>query len=424
MAQRRSGGKAHTRYRAAARALGLALTALSCCRTAMADGTADAVAIQAATDPLIAGQLGAQQSLAVGFSAAQIGNVSSHLQQLHQGFDPCASSGKVGVVNSAAVLPHDGLPTAGTPNALSPTVAVQTTAAPNTIHAAQKRCLNELLFTSHDSGLWYGGHLNYGPGSAGAWEGNSFTTPGVTVGIDHRLASRVIVGAALGRGWSDTVLDATGSHTRADSTQGSLYANYRPVGPMAIDALLGYGDAAMDNRRWIDTDNTWVHGSRHGSTVFASVAMTAPLQYTAFRLEPFLRSDFVQATLNPYSEAGSTPLAMSYGSMYDSSSTLSTGALGMHDFPVAGRVFTPLVGLKYQRLLNDASTANLYFADLGPTNPYSLSLGAPPQMVTTRQVGLRYRDGMGVQGEIGANYPFGNSPFLTPLYTASVHARF
>jgi hypothetical protein len=45
-------------------------------------------------------------------------------------------------------------------------------------------------------------------------------------------------------------------------------------------------------------------------------------------------------------------------------------------------------------------------------------------MVTTRQVGLRYRDGLGLQGEIGANYPFGNSPFLTPLYTASVHALF
>jgi hypothetical protein len=367
--------------------------------------------------------------MTLGFSSAQIGNVSSHLQQLHQGFDPCASAGKVGVVNTATAQPHDGLPNTTSADSSTPSVgaaipvaAPAATSASN--HAAPKSCLSDRLFGSRDSGLWYGGSLAYGPGAAGALEGNYLSSPGVTVGLDHRLAEHMIVGAALGHGWSDTALDATGSHTRADSTQGSLYANYRPLGPMSFDAVFGYGDASMDNRRWIDADNSWVHGVRHGSSWFGSLAMSAPVQSNSYRLEPYVRSDLVQSTLNPYSEAGATQLAMNYGGMYDSSSTVSAGALGLRDFPMAGHVLTPVIGLKYQRLLNDATPANLYFADLGPANPYSLTLGSAPQMVTTRQIGLRYRDSLGLQGEIGANYPFGSSPFLTPLYTASVHAAF
>jgi uncharacterized protein with beta-barrel porin domain len=256
-------------------------------------------------------------------------------------------------------------------------------------------------------------------------QGNSFSSPGLTVGLDHRLADRVIVGAALGQGWNGTVLDSTGSRTRVDSTHGSLYANYRPMGPMTLDALFGYGDASMDNRRWIDTDGAWVRGTRHGSSWYGSVALSAPVQRSGVRLEPYLRSDFVQSALQPYSESGSTPLAMSYSSMYGSNSTVSAGAVGLRDFPLAGHVLTPLVGLKYQRLLSDASLANVYYADSGSANAYSLSLGSTaPQVVTTRQLGLRYRDSLGVQGEIGANYPVGNTPNQTPVYTASLHAAF
>lgn len=406
-----------------ARTLLLGLAALASCCTALADGTSDPFAPQA--DPLIAGQLGAQQSMTLGFAAAQIGNVSNHLQQLHQGFDPCARLGRLGVVNNNAALPRDGLSVSNTPVASATVANTAPAVGPGTSHVAPKQCLNEQLFGSRDSALWYSGHLDYGSSAVSVAQGNSFSSPGLTVGLDHRLADRVIVGAALGQGWNGTVLDSTGSRTRVDSTHGSLYANYRPMGPMTLDALFGYGDASMDNRRWIDTDGAWVRGTRHGSSWYGSVALSAPVQRSGVRLEPYLRSDFVQSALQPYSESGSTPLAMSYSSMYGSNSTVSAGAVGLRDFPLAGHVLTPLVGLKYQRLLSDASLANVYYADSGSANAYSLSLGSTaPQVVTTRQLGLRYRDSLGVQGEIGANYPVGNTPNQTPVYTASLHAAF
>jgi len=404
------------------RILLLTLAALGSSRSALADGTNDPFAQPA--DPLIAGQLGVQQSMTLGFAAAQIFNLSNHLQQLHQGLDPCAGLGKLGVVKSDAALPRDGLSSGYAPVASATAANPAPVPVPGTSHVAPKQCLNERLFNSRDSALWYSGHLNYGSTTAAAAQGNSLTSPGLTVGLDHRLAERVIVGAALGQGWSDTVLNSTGSRTRVDSTHGSLYANYRPMGPMSIDALFGFGDASMDNRRWVDTDSAWVRGTRHGSTWYGSLALTAPIQGSVLRLEPYLRSDFVQSTLQPYSESGSTPSAMSYSSMYGSNSTLSAGAVGLHDFPVAGHVLTPLVGLKYQRLFNDASVTSVYCTDNGSANPYALSLGSTPQMVTTRQLGLRYRDSLGLQGEIGANYPLGNAPNQTPVYTASLHAAF
>jgi len=406
-----------------ARILLAGLVALGSCCTALADGTSDPFAPQA--DPLIAGQLGAQQSMTLGFAAAQIGNVSNHLQRLHQGFDPCAGLDKLGVVHNDAALPRDGLASSNAPVASATVVNPAAAAGSAANRVAPKQCLNERLFNSRDSALWYSGHLDYGSNTASAPQGNYFSSPGLTVGLDHRLADRVIVGAALGQGWNGTVLDSTGSRTRVDSTHGSLYANYRPMGPMTLDALFGYGDASMDNRRWIDTDSAWVRGTRHGSSWYGSLALTAPIQSSALRLEPYLRSDFVQSTLQPYSESGSTPLAMSYSSTYGSNSTVSAGAVGLRDFPLAGHVLTPLIGLKYQRLLNDASLANVYYADSGSAIPYSLSLGnTTSQVVTTRQLGLRYRDSLGLQGEIGANYPVGNAPNQTPVYTASLHAAF
>jgi len=367
--------------------------------------------------PAVPGQIQAQTVLTQGFSSAQIGNLSGHLQQLHQGFDPCASSGKLALTATAPSARRDNLSaeaSSGGPRNSMPTAPSDTSA---------QKCLNDALFSSRQSALWFAGALNYGANLSTAAEHHYFTSPGLTVGIDHRLADRLIVGATLGRGWNDSTVDAAGSNTSSISTDGTVYLHYRPTYTMAVDALLGYGDVAMDNRRWIDSDSSWVRGSRHGTSWFGSLALTSAFEHSGFRFEPYLRNDFVASTLDSYSEAGVSDFTLGYGAACTSMDTVSAGAVAFHDISIAGDTLTPVFALQYVRTLNDSQASSLYYSNVGASTTYLLAGTTTPQFVTTRQFGLRYHNRHGLQSEVGANYSIANS-YLSRSYMASVRAAF
>lgn len=373
------------------------------------------------TGSLVPDMLSAQNSLTRQFSSAQIGNLSSHLQKMHNGYDSCVLEGRVGIVSTAADPARDYA-------SLDPDTPPPRSAAANadTAPLPPADCVNRNLFGSSDSGLWFGGNVNYGENAPGTVEHNYFTSPGMTVGLDHRFDSTLVVGAALGHGWSEQWLDSAGSLASATSTNGTLYLNYKPLQPLSIDALIGYADASVDNHRWVDSDDSWLHGVRHGSSWFGSLSFSSAWSRGGYRVEPYVRSDYVQSSLGSYTEAGNSDLALGYGSLSNNTNVLSAGAIGTHDIVLAGNVLTPLVGVKYQRTLSDSNASAVYYSDESSgASPYSYSAASAPSFVTTRQIGLRYRTRFGLQSEIGASYPFGNNNlYLTPLYTANLRAAF
>jgi uncharacterized protein with beta-barrel porin domain len=383
---------------------------------------ADGLHIDPSMDPLVSGQQLTQSSLTRDLSATQLTNLAGHLQQLHAGYDHCGASGQL-VLSSAQVAVNAaddsglGSSAAGARSAARRLAERRgtTDATSNDKH----HCLNDALFGSSSSGLWFGGGVNFG--RSGASASNYFNSPGLTVGLDHQIASGLVVGTALGRGWNDLLLDDAGSETRVDSTQGTAYLTYRPVGPVTFDALIGYGDTALSNRRSVG-EAVSVRGDRSGSSWFGALALDSAFQSAGFKLQPYLRSDFVDFSLNPYSEHGATELALRYGATASTLTTLSAGAVALRDFPLGASTLTPLLSLKYLRRLDDFQTTSLSY--LEAADGYSLPGNVTPQILTTRKIGLRYRGPSGLSTELGANYVTTNATALAPSYSASVHAAF
>jgi hypothetical protein len=405
----------HTRCRPLARALLLLGGAAISPGQAGADSLTDRT--DATLDPTIPGQIQAQSALTQGFASAQIGNLSTHLQQLRQGFNPCADS-KI-ALSVAVQSPNNDL-SAAQP---TPTVSsVPVIGAPTAASSTAATCLNASLFESRRSSIWYAGALSFGAPNGAAVEHNYFSSPGLTVGLDHELAQQLIVGAAFGRGWSDATIDAAGSTTNGISTHGSVYMHYMPVTKVNVDAVVGYGDASMDNRRWIYSDDSWEHGTRRGSSWYGSFALSSAIQGAGVHVEPYLRSDFVQSDLSAYNETGNAD-ALAFGAASSSSNSVTAGAVATHDIKFAGRTFTPLFSMSYLRTLNDMQTSSLYYTDFGAGAAYALSGSLTPQSVTNREFGLRYNNNHGLQSELGANYSMTNS-YLTRSFMAKLLASF
>ena len=222
--------------------------------------TAFTVRPNPANDPDVQGLIASQAASARRFAEAQVGNVSRHLEDMHDGFDPCFMNGSVGVSTydpATGTMPSN--PQAGNPN---PTM---------TQLSANKACAGHSQ-TQFPLALWTGGNIQFG--SAGVNNANHFSTGGLTFGVDGRIHNALIVGLAVGYGADRTDIGTDGTRSDAHTFDAMFYASYQPFDHWFIDAVAGYGTLNYDNRRFVGLDGSVVSGSRSGSNWFGSVTFS------------------------------------------------------------------------------------------------------------------------------------------------------
>ncbi len=137
-----------------------------------------------ATDPDVIGLVAAQAATARRLASTQVTNVTSHLEDLHDAFDPCLLNIGFGasVINQPSLLP-------GSPFNANPTPPPAS--LPGT-------CAGRLA-TQFPLAFWTGGTLQFGSTDLGG-SNNQFTTGGLTFGVDGRISNALIVGVAVGYG--------------------------------------------------------------------------------------------------------------------------------------------------------------------------------------------------------------------------------
>lgn len=380
-------------------------------------------------DPLVSTQINAQASLNTQVTDAQISNLSSHLRGLNNGFKPCSDAGRIDLTAAPRKSPElraaDATGEAAADPFADQAVGANSPAGATALQRARPTtaCLNDALFHSHRSGFWSGGSLSYGAGAAGGY----INTTGITLGLDHELFEHLVIGAAIGSGWYNSMLDQAGSQTGISSTNGSLYLAYHPLEQVSFDALVGYDNASLSNRRWIHRDQSWAQGTRAGSSWFGSVSLSSSIDLLGYRLRPYVRSEFVSSSLSAYSENSPSDLALSYQTISDSSSQLSAGAVGQYDFSFAGDTLTPTIAVSYERTLSDVPSSSLFYADGGIGDVYSFAVAPimPSQVILTRRFGLRFHSHFGFDSDIAAVYPSSSLNLtMAPLYSASIHMQF
>jgi outer membrane autotransporter protein len=158
-----------------------------------------------------------------------------------------------------------------------------------------------------------GGDTTLKRGSSSIDGGYKINTKGLTLGVDYRLHKDWVIGAALGGLRSETdigAIDAVygpGDQT-AKGYSGSLFAQWLPAQRLYVNGVLNVGRNEYDNRRLVN--NVALQGSTKGSQVAGQVEAGYFLNANQLRLTPFLRYEFVQATIDPLKESGSDDAVM------------------------------------------------------------------------------------------------------------------
>jgi len=356
-----------------------------------------------ALDPEVIGLVNAQVATARRFASAQIDNISRHLERLHN-FNPC--SVEFGV-NLPKTPDTKQLYPGSTPYSPSPGNAARSYDAPPNSPAGQvarrmpgsQECAENGGWKS-SLAAWMSGSVQFGSvmpdGSAGS---GKFTTAGLTAGIDWRVHSDLIVGAAVGFGNDRSTVGSFGTGSDSTSVSGALYASYSAFDPWFIDATIGYGQLGYDNRRFVTDDGVTVNGTRKGSYWFGAATVGYEFKAHGLHLSPYLRADFMNAQLNSYSETGGSTQLLTFDAMKFHSVGGTVGLRGSYDIPMRWGVLTPNARVEFRQTIDGTFQQPMYYSDIGPAVTSTLVQAGTASGTLNTSLGVRVRSRQGMTGE-------------------------
>jgi uncharacterized protein YhjY with autotransporter beta-barrel domain len=352
-----------------------------------------------ADDPEVRGLVASQAAAARRFADTQSTNVMRRLEALRDRTERCGFD--FGVVPIAL----DG----AAPEALRAGPMVDTTQPMGLPGEMTTRREPVLGCDPHLRGsivsLWANGSLQLGKlESSGGSVGNKFSTSGVTAGIDAFVTDRVAVGAAIGYGFDETDIGQNGTRSDAYNVNGMAYASYKAFANVFIDIVAGYGALSFDNRRWVELDQSFVSGSRAGSTLFGSAAVTAEFRPGIFKLAPYARLDASATRLDGYAEDSATSQALTFDKTRFQTVAGAVGLRASFDMRGDAGLFTPMLRVEYKRALDGAFTQGMSYSDtLGASYAFDHARSTRHQLMAA--IGLRGQlsDAMSFELEYGVS---------------------
>ncbi|MGC7402303.1 IPT/TIG domain-containing protein [Pandoraea pneumonica] len=355
------------------------------------------------TDPDVSGLIGAQVEAARRFATTQIGNYNQRLEMLHGKGRAPSSNGLnvvlpspdrdrnvsrcqdvVGISERDACLRGEVSPTAMS-KAKSLDVrdpankggSGVSTGDANAPDLPGEGANDDQRFAYWTAGTVDFGFANMAANSAAQRSGFKFTTGGVTLGADYRLSDQLSLGAGLGYGHDSTDIGSSGTRSTGDSYSGALYASFRPIPTLFVDAVAGFGTLNFSSRRWVIDSNDFASGKRTGQQFFGSLSAGYEFRNDDWLFSPYGRLTASRSTLDQYSETGAGLNALTY--FKQNVNTLS-GTLGVRaGFAKATPIGTisPYIRVELQHDFNGQSMAGLAYADIAGSGPVYFVPGSP-----------------------------------------------
>ena len=237
--------------------------------------------------------------------------------------------------------------------------------------------------------IWTGGAVLFGKTNSAGQADRSFTTSGLTAGIDTRFGTDVKAGIAFGFGADRTDIGTGGSRNNFSSTSATLYDSWRVLPQTFIDAQAGYGSGSFGTRRIVSADGSMVTGSRNASNIFGSLTLTSEQKWAVLKFAPYVRLDAMRIALDSYSEQGSDIWALSYGRLNATSLSGVLGLRGSYPILLDWGTLTPMARLEYRRNFAWSYQQILGYADLPGTLPYSIAGAAQSRDQFSAAFGLK-----------------------------------
>jgi hypothetical protein len=339
-------------------------------------------------DPAVRGILASQLSAASRFGSAQIQNVGARVRMLHLGQDPCSFTFDVGA-NIRWERPSS------------------TTAEPAGAEQAEKDAPKNEEKKRCDSpfAVWAGGNVDFGflrPSTA--TDRSDFTTSGLTLGADAQVMPGLVLGGALGYGRDTSEVGSSGSDSRAQTVNATIYGSYQPLKSVYVDFALGYGDLSFDSMRWQNSVLTL--GGRNGSQTFGSLGVSGVFNSGSLQLMPYSRFDRVRSRLGGYVESGPASVALNYGDVTAIEDVIAAGLYASYRIPLGRASLEPSLRLEARRVRLSSVDQTLSYADL-PAYGYVLTEGSASDTQALGGFGLMLR--MADESALGVEYSYTGS---------------
>lgn len=227
--------------------------------------------------------------------------------------------------------------------------------------ASAGECTEEAL------AFWTDGFINSGSNQARGAKDNSFTTFGLSAGMDYRLSPRTVVGLGIGYGNDRTDIGEHDSRSEGDALGLAAYLSPNPLSEVYIDALLGYNRIGFDSRRYVTADpsNGYASGSRDADQLFASLTASYEYRQGALSLAPYARVNSSYTRLDGYSEHGGGIYALSYEEQDLRYFTSFLGWRTSYDIQTDLGVLPPRAGLAWGYNFNRNQDYRMRYADQG-----------------------------------------------------------
>ncbi|MCP3469353.1 Ig-like domain repeat protein [Bradyrhizobium sp. CCGUVB1N3] len=369
----------------------------------------------------VRGLVGSQVSSAVQFGQTQISNIFSRFEALHDEDDGGGASGSAGASGSSQAGSGANGNTASAAGVLggagrtASALDSQASVAPALGYASELP-LGASLSKQSDEGravnqlaamlpqaveslnktnvlpfhVWASGTVGFGRLRSDDSFDNRFTSSGVTLGFDRRIADGLKLGVAFGLGLDHTDIGSDGSRIDARNFDAAIYASWRFLPHTYLDVAGGYGTLRFDSKRWSSDGNLMLSGTRSGHDVFGSLGVTHVSKWDGWKLSSYGRLDVVRAALDAYSETGSSLWALTYDSMNTTSVASVIGGRLAYPMLQSWGVLTPTARAEWRHAFDGGYTQTLNYVDLvGLASGYTLSGTSTSRDTLTGGLGLR-----------------------------------
>ncbi len=315
-------------------------------------------------DSEVIGLLNAQSRAAERFASTQMDNFNHRLEQLHRAscdrdsFNANVSRGRDNVsLGSLGSALRDELEGKGA----DPDDDEQRRKEKDSARASAGECTEQAV------AFWTDGFVNTGSNKARGAKDNSFTTFGLSAGMDYRLSPNAVIGIGIGYGNDRTDIGEHDSRSEGDALGLAVYLSANPLSGVYIDALLGYNRISFDSRRFVTADpsNGYADGSRDADQLFASLTASYEYRQGALSLAPYVRVNSSFTRLDGYSEHGGGIYALSYEQQDLRYFTSFLGWRTSYDIQTRLGVLTPRLGLAWGHNFNRNQDYRMRYADQG-----------------------------------------------------------
>ncbi len=376
-------------------------------------------------DREVTGLIAAQDAAARRFANAQIGNFNRRMESLHNGGGAGGFSNQLGLTGGRTER-IDGLEAL---DRYRRYIAMDDGGHPND---AQNGMMESL-----DGGV--GGPLGYGPGAGGGsgsgaggeprrwgvWAAGSadfgmrdavsgqsgfrFSTDGLTAGADYRVNEQLAVGLGFGYGRDSSRIGDIGTHSRADSYSGGLYASFLPVPGAFIDGVVGLGTLSFESRRTITASGDIARGDRDGDQMFASITAGIERRGDQWLLSPYGRVGITRSKLDRFTETGGGAYGLTFDEHTVRTLTGAVGLRGNYVYLVGRNAISPHFRVEYTHDFEGADDAMLSYADWIGGPSYRVAVSPIDRDLARLELGVDFRlengwsFGVDLDGSLGSN---------------------